>query len=389
MASSVVGQDHVQPAWRGPGRRADTPSPARVRSRFPVASRSTVTPRRPRRRGRPSRPARPGAQLCQPGGNSTCRPAGSMAAGIGRTRGRRWSCCSSCHTSLTSLIHGLVTLGPWPASPTAPPPPVNAEVAPDPIRFRLLGQVEAWRAGERVELGGRKQRAVLASPSGAGRPGGVARPAHRRPVARAPGQGSSHGAGLRLPTSARWSRTAAQAPVQSWSRRRRATARDRVRLTSTRRVRPARRAGARRARRRRPSRPAGVAPRGGAWRTPRSRNLPDAPFARAEAGPASTRLPGSGAVEDRVDAETRAAAGRRADRRARAAGAPAPMRNGCATQFDAHALPLRPQRRVGDLPGGAAGACATAGAGARGPAAGARAGRCCSTTRTWREPQPR
>ena len=31
------------------------------------------------------------------------------------------------------------------------------------IRFRLLGQVEAWRAGERVELGGRKQRAVLAS----------------------------------------------------------------------------------------------------------------------------------------------------------------------------------------------------------------------------------
>lgn len=31
------------------------------------------------------------------------------------------------------------------------------------VEFRLLGQVEAWRAGRRVELGGRKQRAVLAS----------------------------------------------------------------------------------------------------------------------------------------------------------------------------------------------------------------------------------
>ena len=31
------------------------------------------------------------------------------------------------------------------------------------IEFRLLGQVEAWRAGALVELGGRKQRAVLAS----------------------------------------------------------------------------------------------------------------------------------------------------------------------------------------------------------------------------------
>jgi DNA-binding SARP family transcriptional activator/CheY-like chemotaxis protein len=41
---------------------------------------------------------------------------------------------------------------------------VNADDAPRAlIRFRLLGQVEAWRGGERVELGGRKQRAVLAS----------------------------------------------------------------------------------------------------------------------------------------------------------------------------------------------------------------------------------
>jgi len=31
------------------------------------------------------------------------------------------------------------------------------------IEFRLLGQVEAWRAGNRIELGGPKQRAVLAS----------------------------------------------------------------------------------------------------------------------------------------------------------------------------------------------------------------------------------
>jgi DNA-binding SARP family transcriptional activator/CheY-like chemotaxis protein len=31
------------------------------------------------------------------------------------------------------------------------------------IEFRLLGQVEAWRDGRRVELGGRKQRAVLAA----------------------------------------------------------------------------------------------------------------------------------------------------------------------------------------------------------------------------------
>jgi DNA-binding SARP family transcriptional activator len=30
------------------------------------------------------------------------------------------------------------------------------------IEFRLLGQVEAWREGRQVELGGRKQRAVLA-----------------------------------------------------------------------------------------------------------------------------------------------------------------------------------------------------------------------------------
>jgi DNA-binding SARP family transcriptional activator len=41
---------------------------------------------------------------------------------------------------------------------------VNADDAPRAlIRFRLLGQVEAWRGDERVELGGRKQRAVLAS----------------------------------------------------------------------------------------------------------------------------------------------------------------------------------------------------------------------------------
>ena len=41
---------------------------------------------------------------------------------------------------------------------------MNADDAPRAlIRFRLLGQVEAWRGGERVELGGRKQRAVLAS----------------------------------------------------------------------------------------------------------------------------------------------------------------------------------------------------------------------------------
>jgi DNA-binding response OmpR family regulator len=33
----------------------------------------------------------------------------------------------------------------------------------DRIEFRLLGRVEAWRAGVRVELGGPKQRAVLAS----------------------------------------------------------------------------------------------------------------------------------------------------------------------------------------------------------------------------------
>ena len=41
---------------------------------------------------------------------------------------------------------------------------MNDEAAPRAlIRFRLLGQVEAWRDGERVELGGRKQRAALAS----------------------------------------------------------------------------------------------------------------------------------------------------------------------------------------------------------------------------------
>ena len=31
------------------------------------------------------------------------------------------------------------------------------------IEFRLLGQVEAWRDGRQVELGGPKQRAVLAA----------------------------------------------------------------------------------------------------------------------------------------------------------------------------------------------------------------------------------
>ncbi len=41
---------------------------------------------------------------------------------------------------------------------------MNDEAAPRAlIQFRLLGQVEAWRDGERVELGGRKQRAALAS----------------------------------------------------------------------------------------------------------------------------------------------------------------------------------------------------------------------------------
>ena len=41
---------------------------------------------------------------------------------------------------------------------------MNDEAAPRAlIRFRLLGQVEAWRDGERVELGGRKQRTALAS----------------------------------------------------------------------------------------------------------------------------------------------------------------------------------------------------------------------------------
>jgi DNA-binding SARP family transcriptional activator/CheY-like chemotaxis protein len=41
---------------------------------------------------------------------------------------------------------------------------VTDEVADLPlIQFRLLGQVEAWRGGQRLELGGRKQRAVLAA----------------------------------------------------------------------------------------------------------------------------------------------------------------------------------------------------------------------------------
>ena len=31
------------------------------------------------------------------------------------------------------------------------------------IEFRLLGQVEVWHDGRRLELGGRKQRAVLAA----------------------------------------------------------------------------------------------------------------------------------------------------------------------------------------------------------------------------------
>ncbi|WP_181784158.1 AfsR/SARP family transcriptional regulator, partial [Pseudonocardia pini] len=31
------------------------------------------------------------------------------------------------------------------------------------LSFRVLGGVEAWRAGERLELGGPKQRAVLTS----------------------------------------------------------------------------------------------------------------------------------------------------------------------------------------------------------------------------------
>ena len=34
---------------------------------------------------------------------------------------------------------------------------------PSPLRFRLLGQVEAWSAAGRIELGGPKQRALLAS----------------------------------------------------------------------------------------------------------------------------------------------------------------------------------------------------------------------------------
>ena len=67
------------------------------------------------------------------------------------------------HTPLTWLVHELVTIGTWPAPP-APPATVNDDAAPRAlIQFRLLGQVEAWRDGERVELGGRKQRAVLAS----------------------------------------------------------------------------------------------------------------------------------------------------------------------------------------------------------------------------------
>jgi hypothetical protein len=40
---------------------------------------------------------------------------------------------------------------------------VDADAPSALLRFRLLGQVEAWRGGERVELGGRKQRTVLAA----------------------------------------------------------------------------------------------------------------------------------------------------------------------------------------------------------------------------------
>jgi DNA-binding response OmpR family regulator len=39
---------------------------------------------------------------------------------------------------------------------------VDADAPSALLRFRLLGQVEAWRGGERVELGGRKQRTVAA-----------------------------------------------------------------------------------------------------------------------------------------------------------------------------------------------------------------------------------
>ena len=196
------------------------------------------------------------------------------------------------------------------------------------IRFRLLGQVEAWRGGERVELGGRKQRAVLASLLlRAGRVVSLDRliddlwpedpPARLRPRSRS----SS-------PTSAGcWSRTGPAALREPfWSRRRGATCWPSEPGSRRRaRVRPAGRAGTGRARRRRPR--AGrraAAPRGELWRGPALADLTDAPFARAEAA----RLEELRLGADRRPHRRRARAGppQRAGGRAGAAGPRHPMR---------------------------------------------------------------
>src|SRR5882757_8823133 len=67
---------------------------------------------------------------------------------------------------LTSPAYTPATIGSWSASPNPCSSPTPAKRGDEGegrllIEFRLLGQVEVWRDGARVEVGGPKQRAVL------------------------------------------------------------------------------------------------------------------------------------------------------------------------------------------------------------------------------------
>ena len=261
------------------------------------------------------------------------------------------------------------------------------------IQFRLLGQVEAWRDGERVELGGRKQRAVLASLLvRAGRVVSLDQliddlwPEH--PPARAaatvqvfvsnlrralepdrprgaPGNGPGHGV-ARLPARRRARSVDAHEFAALAEQGRAALDGDD------------------------PEQAAAVLRRAAElWRGPALADVPDAPFARAEAGPAGRAAAGRRRGPHRRRA--RAGPAQRAGGRAGAAGLRHPLRERlraqsmlalyrCGRQADA----------LADLPRGPTGAARRAGAGAGHPARGSWSRPCCATTPTWPgSPRPR
>ena len=263
---------------------------------------------------------------------------------------------------------------------------MTAEVAPEPIRFRLLGQVEAWRGGERVELGGRKQRAVLASLLvRAGRVVSLDQliddlwPEH--PPARAAATVQVFVSNLRRALEPDRPRGAPATML--------VTASPGYLLA----VEPAavdahEFAGLAEQGRAAldgddPEQAAAVLRRAAElWRGPALADVPDAPFARAEAVRLDElRL---GAAEDRIDAEL--ALGRHSalvaelEQRVHRH----PMRERLRAQLMLRSTAAGGRRTPWRPTGRAGGCCTTSWGWSRGPGCGSSSTRCCATTPTWR-----